>query len=198
MTTVKQIDRQWTAKAYGRLFHELVSTRPESSFCGLLDARRPVISAAMAIIRLEELSQSHAPVYPKLLRTLLAAQEADGGWGDLMGSALCLRALLCGRGNGIAIDRALGYFANLQKTEGIWPNEPIRRMPADPYLSAFILFQLGDHARFREAVRLVDAATWFETHDSSLDAETRRLWTRAGVRCRVHVSTEHLSVASLC
>src|SRR2546428_386722 len=91
------------------------------------------------------------PVYPTShRRALLAAQNVnDGGWGDPVVTALCVRALLCGRGNGPSIDFGLRYLANLQKTEGVWPAGPIRRLPADPAASAFVLFQLGDRPHFR-------------------------------------------------
>jgi hypothetical protein len=185
MITVRQVEREWENKAYARLFAALLAARPEGGFRLGLDSSRPVPVAALAIIRLDELSQSHVKLYSKLVKTLLAAQEADGGWGDLLTTALCLRALLCGNGNGVAIQRALGYLAALQKADGIWPQVPIRRMPADPYLSALILYQLGDQPDFRQAVRLSDAANWFTLHDSSLDEETRSLWNRVRVRCRL-------------
>src|SRR5438309_208963 len=82
------------------------------------------------------------------------------------------RALLCGRGDGIAIDRGMEYLANLQKDEGIWPAQPLRRMPADAHVSAFILSQLGDHPTFAESVRLSDALDWFAGHEDEVDAET--------------------------
>ena len=131
MFTVRQIERHWESKAYERLFAELVAARPEASLRLGIDIARPVPAAALAVVRLDELTQSHAKLYPKLIKTVVAAQEADGGWGDLVTTALCLRALLCGQGNGPSIDRGMKYLADLQKSEGIWPNVPIRRMPAE-------------------------------------------------------------------
>ena len=183
MITVRQIERQWEARAFGRLFAELVAARPERSLRLGIDAGGALPAAAMALIRLDELSQSHVKLYSTLLKTILAAQEADGGWGDLVTTALCLRALLCGGGNGQSVERALAYLAGLQKSEGIWPNVPIRRMPADAYVSALILYQLGEQQTFRRGVRIDDAVRWFQTHEHSLDAETRALWDRARVRC---------------
>jgi hypothetical protein len=195
MITVRQIEREWESKGYARLFASLLAARPEAGFRLGLDAGRAVPVAAMAIIRLDELSQSHVKLYSKLVKTLVAAQEADGGWGDLLTTALCVRALLCGNGNGASIERGLGYLAALQKAEGIWPQIPIRRMPADSYLSALILYQLGDQPVFRRAVRLNDAANWFSLHEHSLDSETQSLWNRVRVRCRLHVMELALSMS---
>ena len=102
-----------------------------------------------------------------------------------MTTAICLRALLAGRGQGQAIDRGLLYLASLQKTEGIWPKVPIRRMESDPFVSAFILHQLGASEGFRSAVRFFDALNWFEANEATLDAETRRLWDHASIRCQI-------------
>jgi hypothetical protein len=185
MITVRQIERFWTGKAYERLFRELLSARPEASLRLEMELGRSIPAAALAMIRLEELSQSFVPLYGQLLRTVLNDQHADGGWGETMTTALCLRALMCDRGQGLAIERGLQYLANMQKAEGIWPNVPIRRMPADPFGSAFILLQLGDKEPFRQSVRFVEALGWFELNEGSLDAEARKLWDRAALRCGV-------------
>jgi len=190
MTTLRQIERLWAARRYEPLFRQLLAARPEASFRLEIELARAVPAAALALIRLDELCQSHQPLAAELLRTLLSAQENDGGWGDPMTTALCLRALLTGRGSGAAVDRGLFYLANLQKSEGIWPNVPIRRLPADPYVSAFILHQLGDQPRFRETVRFLDALNWFDQHESTLDPESRRLWDRAASRCRLGYTLE--------
>jgi hypothetical protein len=140
----------------------------------------------MALIRLSELGQSHVPLAQTLLRPLLATQESDGGWADPMLTSLCLRALMAGNGAGLAIERGLTYLANLQKSEGAWPAEPIRRMPADPRTSAFVLYQLAVDDRFRAAIRFDDAVAWFDTHRGTLELETRRLWDRIALRCHAH------------
>ena len=184
MMTVRQIERHWEARAYQRLFTDVVSIRAEAALNLGIDAARPVCAAAMAIIRLDELDQSNVRLYSKLVRAVLAAQETDGGWGEVVTTAICIRALLCGDGNGLAIERGLRFLAELQKAEGIWPNVPIRRMPADPYVSALVLYQLGNHARFRQTVRLADAVHWFSANEGWLDSDTRDLWRRARLRCR--------------
>ena len=52
-------------------------------------ARLP--AAALAMIRMDELSQSANPLYQQLLRTLLNRQDEDGGWSDPMTTALALK-----------------------------------------------------------------------------------------------------------
>lgn len=183
MITVRQMERLWNAKAYEKLFRELLVARPEASLRLEMELGRSIPAAAMGVMRLDELSQAYVPLYSQLLRTVLNDQHSDGGWGDPMTTAVCLRALTRGQGNGVAIERGLQYLASMQKTEGIWPNVPMRRMPADPYVSAFILLQLGDNARFRQAVRFFDALNWFETNEGGLEPDTRKMWDRASSRC---------------
>ena len=188
MITVRQLDRDWNARHYEKLFRELTAFRPEASFRFEFENNRSTPAAAMALIRLEELAQSHVPLYGRLVRAVLAAQDQrDGGWGDPMVTALCLRALMAGKGNGIAVERGLSFLANLQKEEGAWPCVPIRRMTADGYVSAFILYELGDSPEFREAVRFDDAVRWFERREHTLDERTRDLWQRARLRCRLRL-----------
>jgi len=184
MTTVRQIERLWKDKTYDRLFAELTAARPEGTLSLRMDVAQPLPAAAVAMIRLDELNQAHVPLYASLVRTILAAQDSDGGWGDLITTAFCLRALLCSNGNGPSIDRGLEFLSQLQKSDGLWPNVPIRRMPADAYVSALILYELGDQPRFRDAVRFAAAVEWFARHESELDDECRRLWDRLRVRCR--------------
>jgi hypothetical protein len=187
MTTVHQIERRWEAKCYAKLFDELLAARPEGGLRLGIDTTRPIPAAALAIIRLDELSQSHVKLYSKLVKHIVWAQESDGGWGDLATTALCMRALFCGNGEGVAIDRGLKYLAELQKTEGIWPNVPVRRMPADPYVSALLHYQLGGDPRFRQAIRLSEAIGWFTSNNPiGLDKEARALWERARIRRRLH------------
>lgn len=188
MMTVRQIERLWNARQYGRLFREMMAGRPEASLRLEGEIARSATAAAVAIIRLDELSQPHVPLFGTLVRAILASQERDGGWGEPMATSLCLRALLCGNGHGEAVERGMRYLADLQKDEGIWPAVPLRRMPADPYVSAFVLFQLGSDASFRTAVRFDRALRWYAESESGLDGESRRLWDRAGLRCGVRTA----------
>jgi hypothetical protein len=184
MITWKQIERQWQAGDYSKLLGELTTGRPEASPRMQLSLGRALPAAAMAVVRMDELSQSYLPICAKMTRTVLASQDSDGGWGEPMTTALCLRALLVGNGHGVAIERGMRYLANLQKEEGIWPRIPLRRMEADSYASAFILFHLGDVEAFRRSVKFDDAVAWFKAHASELDADTHRLWNRAMLKCQ--------------
>jgi hypothetical protein len=185
MQTVRQIERLWTARQYPRLFRELVANRPEASFDIDLEPAGSTAAAAMGIIRLHELDQSHVSLYSTLIRALVASQDKDGGWQDATLSALCLRALMLGRETaGAAIDRGLAYLAPLQRADGLWPKIPLRRMPGDACVSAFVLHQLGDEQRFRAAVRFDDAVDWFASNTSALDTSAKKLWDRASLRCR--------------
>ena len=186
MITIRQIERAWIARNYEKLFRELVSGRPESAFRFESEQGRAVPAAAMGVIRLDELSQSHVPLAGTLVRAMIAAQEADGGWGDVMTTALCVRALLCSEGDGVAVERGLQYLANLQKTEGAWPAIPLRRMPADGYATAFVLYELAESPRFREAIQFADAVSWVEANAFAFTFDARQLWERASHRCRRH------------
>jgi hypothetical protein len=187
MTTVRQMERYWNNRQYEKLFDAVVENRPEAAYPFEFAEARSIPAAALALIRLDELSQTHVPLYARLVRALLASQNVnDGGWGDPVVTALCLRALMNGRGNGPSVDFGLRYLADLQRAEGAWPAGPIRRLPADAAASAFVLFQLADRPEFRRAVRFDEALEWFETHDSSLDTDARRWWESARLRCRVH------------
>src|ERR1700722_19269525 len=113
MMTVRQIERYWGSRSYDRLFHDLLTARPEAALRLGVDTTRPVSAAALGVIRLDELSQSHAGICSTLLKSIIAAQDEDGGWGDLVTTCLCLRALLTGDGNGPAVQLGLQYLANL-------------------------------------------------------------------------------------
>lgn len=196
MVTVRQIEKQWKNQALGQLVGELLAGRPEKSLRLETALCSQVGAAALVLIRLDELSQPHAPLYGKLLHVILAGQEADGGWKDPLTTAICLRALMVGRGEGKSIERGLKYLAQMQKDEGIWPAAPIKRLPADAFVSAFILLVLGGDDRFRSAVRFAQAVGWFGATSASLDGEAHRLWDHASVRCRVRRVREPQQVMS--
>ena len=120
MTTTRQIERLWGAKTYNRLLGDLLVGRSENLPRVRVDVDTRLASAAIGVVRLDEYNQSHTSFYGTLLRTILSAQQTDGGWGDPMTTALCLRALLCGRGNGLAIQRGCEALANLQELEVNW------------------------------------------------------------------------------
>ncbi len=189
MMTVRHLERQWTARQYTKLLEGLLEARAEAAFQFDSHASQAARAAALALIRLEELDQGHVPLAASLRRALLAMQESDGGWGDPAVSALCLRALLLGKGGGPAIERGLTYVANLQQADGIWPAGPIRRMPADSATSAFILAQLVEQPRFRQLVRVDDAVAWFARHRGCLDSQTAQMWDRLRARCQPQLNS---------
>lgn len=184
MTTVRQIEKLLNAGARPQLLNSLLMGRPESNPKLQLLLNKPLAVAALTLLRLDELSQTHVPLYGRTLGQILAAQEADGGWGDPILTALCLRALMAGRGAGASVASGLKYLADLQKDDGLWPAEPIRRLAADPFVSAFILLELGGQPLFREAVQFDQAVNWFRLHNASLDRDTQNLWLHASLRCR--------------
>ncbi|HWE03435.1 MAG TPA: hypothetical protein VG326_13605 [Tepidisphaeraceae bacterium] len=183
MMTIRQIERLWTSRSYARLSAELLVARQEASF-GLDGLVAPSAVAALALIRMDELSQASHPLYSVLLRAVLGWQDSDGGWGEPAVTALCVRALFLGRGQGQAIEAGLAYLANLQKEQGVWPTVPLRRMPEDPAVSLFILYQLGENPRFQSAVRFNDALAWFSRNNAVLSRECRTLYERTLLRCR--------------
>ena len=85
--TLRRIERLWNERQYQRLFSELMSARPEGGLH--LSLQMPAAATAIALLRLDELTQSQAPVYGQLLRTLISQQHSDGGFGDPATTALC-------------------------------------------------------------------------------------------------------------
>jgi hypothetical protein len=142
MLTAKQIERWLDSADFGRLARELLAGRAELSARTLLDCSKKVPCAALTLIRLDELTQSHVPLAGKVIHILLSSQEADGGWGDAPTTALVLRALSTARGHGQAMSRGLAYLAALQKEDGLFPLIPIRRAEADELASSLVLHHL--------------------------------------------------------
>jgi len=182
MLTTRYIEKLWDGRQYQRILEELIGPRVESPAVEELRQSPTAAAAALALIRLDELHQVHASLCPRLIRSLVALQEADGGWGDVAVTALCVRALSLQNGRGAAIERGVAYLAALQQPGGIWPKIPIRRMPADALVSAFVLFQLADHCEFRNAVDFDAAYGWFESHRWTLDPAAQALWDHARLR----------------
>ena len=144
MLTVRQIERWWQMQAFDRMIDELCTGRAEAVggirqlFTG------PAAAAALAVIRLDELHQSHLPLAGKMVRFLIAGQAPEGGWGDAVVTALALRALSRNTGTGLSVERALDRLDDLQRDDGQWPREPFRRFEGDPAVTAFVLFQLAE------------------------------------------------------
>src|SRR2546430_2726695 len=131
MMTIRQIERFWNAKSYSRLSQDLLAARQEALF-QLEGVDRPCFVAALAMIRMDELTLPPFPLSGAWVGVAVAAGGGGGGGGDPATTALCVRALLIDRGEGIAIEAGLRYLATMQKEEGIWTSGPLRRMPADP------------------------------------------------------------------
>ena len=182
MLTVRHLERDWNARAYGRLMRELLAARGEATPKLITDLARPAASAAMIMVRLDELGQAHVPLFTTLLRTVLAAQDSDGGWTDPLITALAVRALRLSNGNGVAVDRGLKYLADLQKENGLWPAEPIRRLEGDPFVTVWVLFHLGSDPSFRRVVQFDDALAAMELMEDAHTPETKRLWARVNRR----------------
>jgi hypothetical protein len=185
MLTLRQLERDFAHYQFRRLYHELVAGRPEANAGLEVVLSRVVPIAALGMIRLDELTQSHTALYRRLLNVVLTSQQKDGSWGDPIVTALCLRALLCGDGHGAAAACGLAHLASLQQEEGAFPREPLRRMPPDAHTTAFILLQLGERDLFRRCVRFDDAIDWLVHHAAALEPQTRQLWSHAAARCRI-------------
>ena len=155
MLTVRQIERWWQVQAFDRMTDELCVGRAEAvgGIRQLLTGA--TAAAALAVIRLDELHQSHQPFAGRVLRYLIASQHPDGGWGDPVTTALAVRALSRGAGTGQSIDKAVTRLTALQRDDGQWPREPFRRFPGDCAVTAFVLFQLAE-TRTRAAAALID------------------------------------------
>ena len=188
MLTVRHLEREWNAGAYRRLMNELLAARGEASPKAQAELSRPAGVAAMVMVRLDELGQAHAPLFSKLLRTVLTAQDADGGWTDPVVTALAVRALRLTNGQGVAVDRGLQYLANLQKENGLWPAEPLRRLPGDTFVTAWVLFHLGNDPSFRRTVQYDDALAAMELMESEHTPETKKLWARVNRRLPIRRS----------
>ncbi|CAN5515441.1 hypothetical protein BH09PLA1_BH09PLA1_32350 [soil metagenome] len=182
MITVRFVQRLWDGRNYDRLIAELLAARVESSPRIASRLTGSTAAAALGLIRLDELNQSHTPIAQTMLRCVIASQTTDGGWNDPLLCALCLRALLTARGQGLAIQRGLAWLAAMQRPEGIWPAEPFRRMPGDALVSAFILMQLAGNEQFRQTVRFDEACMWFEAHTDELEGEIVKIWHHASLR----------------
>jgi hypothetical protein len=196
MLTVRHIEKLWNARKYSQILGELIAPRIEVAAGPELSQAESAAAAALSLIRFDELHQLHAPICSKLIRALLGLQEPDGGWGDVAVTALCLRALSLQNGHGIAIQRGIAYLANLQQPAGIWPRIPLRRMPADALVSAFVMLQLGDNEQFHLAVDFNAAYGWFETHRWTLDSASQALWDHARLRAPATITTRAVAEPS--
>src|SRR5438132_8018355 len=100
MTTVRKLQKLWSEKAFERLWAHLVTARAEACL-DISELSISTAAAALGIIRLDELNQHHVPLYSELVLFLIRQQDADGGWVEPRSTALAVRALLAGTGNGV-------------------------------------------------------------------------------------------------
>lgn len=147
MLTIRQIERLWTANDYARLASELLTGRVEMSPTTLVESSNRLACAALALVRIDEFGQNFNPLCPRLIRALLAGQNADGGWGSGGGepvlTALAIRALSTSRGQGQAIERGLAFLTGLRKDDGSFPKLPIARTAADDRTTHLVLHHLS-------------------------------------------------------
>ena len=189
MITLRQIERLWNAREYNRLTRELLAFRVEDSARLRASLDGATAAAALGLIRLEELNQAYATIALKFVRCIIASQDSQGGWDSPALTSLCIRALLTSSGHGLVIDRGIAHLAELQKSDGSWPREAIRRLAPDSFTTAFVLFSLGSSTLFRNAVRIEQAVTSFAgERGMEMDAITRRLWSHAVTRANVRVA----------
>lgn len=155
MTTVRQIDGMWTDGQGKKLFAELSKFRPDvPEFLGAELGTHPIATAALSMLRLQELSQTRTQLYRALLARVLVTQEADGGWGDTLATVLAARALLSdseGRSAGVKAAILLG---NLQNEDGTFPRTTNRRLPGDTLTTAFVLAHLSRISEAANRIRL--------------------------------------------
>lgn len=155
MTTVRQINGLLTDGQTGRLFAELCQYRSDVPpvLMGEL-GQSALATAALAAIRLQELSQIQTSVYKNLIAKLVSSQESNGGWSNTLVTALVTRALLNDPCSRPAAIRGIVLLTQLQKDDGSLPREAIRRLPGDVAATAFVLVQLARSAEFSNRFRL--------------------------------------------
>lgn len=142
MLTVRQVEKYWQIRAFDRLIDELCAGRGEAVGGIRQLLRGPVVAAGLAVVRLTELNQGQVPLVAQFIRFLINQQQLDGGWMDPVTTAVAVRALCSDGGSGTAMARGFEYLKMLQRDDGTWPREGMRRMPGDPATTAFILHQL--------------------------------------------------------
>mgnify|MGYP005847101779 CR=1 FL=1 len=199
MMTVRQIEKWWAARDYAKLARECLAGRSE----GIPSMRElllnPLAAAALALVRLDELGQ-RSEVTSTLLRAVINAQSDEGGWDDPLLTALCVRALQAHGAPSQCAAAGIASLARLQRDDGAWPREPLRRMPGDTLATSFVLLQLVNDAAFRAVARVDDAVRWLRDQSSHLPGDVESLsrvaLLRAASRQPVkRLATVHLAAA---
>lgn len=155
MTTVRQMQSWMSDGQHGRAIAELSQFRGDLPAEIVRELNGSAIAAvALAAIRLQELNQQRTTLYRGLLARLVGLQLADGGWGDVLPSALAIRALLgdaSTRGDAI---RGIDWLCGQQKDDGSLSREPIRRLPGETMVTAFVLAHLSRSSEFAMRFRI--------------------------------------------
>ena len=155
MNTTKQITGLWGEGQNRKLFEELARYRPDVPAWLVNElGTSAAATAAMAVLRLQELSETRKPVYTNLITRLLSLQDANGGWGSTLATVLAVRALQGEPTAKAAAGRGLALLAAIQKDDGSLPRETIRRLPGDPTATAFALAHLGRVSAFVGSIRI--------------------------------------------
>lgn len=153
MTTLRQMDGLWSDGQSRKLFAELSKFRPDVPECLTADVGGlAVATAALSMIRLQELSQTRTSLYRALLARLTVTQEGDGGWGDTLATALAARALLNDAEGRSAGTRAVVLLAGLQKEDGSFPRTTVKRLAGDTLATAFVVAHLSRNSDFANRI----------------------------------------------
>lgn len=210
MLTTAKLSRLWKQAKYRALVREVCEGRPEARL--ELDTRcgGPTAAAALGLLRLVELNQSHLPLAAELASRLLWTQNRNGSWGGEANepiplvTVLAVRALASkpgesritvGRIPGIGLDRpAGGASGRLSDSVAAWSTAVARGVDwlvasqptwrDDPFTVGFVLLQVGRIAPFldRADVGALLAAEPRASRRSEPDASTRFVWRHVHLR----------------
>lgn len=191
MTTIRQINALLTTNQPAKLLRELSRFRADVTDTVLTEVENAegtgLAAVALAAIRLQEIDQTHTPMYASLIGRLLSSQSTDGTWHDgcPFVSAMAIRALLNWPETALAANRGIEAIARMQRDDGGFPRIGPRRLPGDALATAFILTHLGQFAAFADRVRLGAALHWLGQNRNELSAADRAL-ARSAVQRSVH------------
>lgn len=165
MTSVRQIDGLWSEGRTRQLVTELTRFRPDFP-ASMIDSvsSSPVVAAALAMVRLQELDQTLLASYEGLKRKLLASQAADGSFGSIPITVLACRALLAEPTGAEALRKGLEYLGLIQREDGGFPVDELRRLPSDLLATALCIYHLSRDDRAKRALRFEAAGRWLADH----------------------------------
>ena len=207
MLTNSKLTRLWNQSRYRALIREICDGRPEARL--ELDQRcgGPVAAAALGMLRLAELNQTHLPLASLLAERVLWSQNRDGSWGGPgdnvpLVTALAVRAIAAkpsravdvGRIAGVDLDRPAGEPKRLAASPEAWRAAVDRGLAhlastqaewqRDPFTTAFVLLQLGRQPGFLEMICVADVLAAEPTggRKQEPDAATRWAWRNVHLR----------------